>query len=80
MSILPNVHWNYSVHDLSSLDYPRPLELAEASLAGCGKTYLLMKSLSAPSDKTGFLPLVLSRLRGRLQRGKQAAKTFSAAC
>jgi hypothetical protein len=23
---------------------------------GCGKTYLLMKNLSAPCDKTGLLP------------------------
>jgi hypothetical protein len=51
-----------------------------ATLAGCGTTYLRMKNVSAPCDKTGFLPLVLSRLRGKLQRGKQAAKTFSAAC
>ena len=44
------------------------------------KTTLHMNSLSAPCDKVGFLPLVLSRLRGRLQRGSRLLKTFSAAC
>ena len=39
-----------------------------ALLAGCGKTYFLMKIVSAPCDKTGFFPLVLPRW-GRLQRG-----------
>ena len=39
------------------------------SLAGCGKTYLLLKSLRATCDKADFLPLVLP-LWGRLQRGK----------
>src|SRR6266852_4682531 len=37
-------------------------------------------SSSTPCVKVGFFPPVLSRLRGRLQRGKQAVKTFSAAC
>jgi hypothetical protein len=40
----------------------------DTTLAGCGKAYLLMKSLTAPCDKTRFLPLVLPRW-GRLQRG-----------
>ncbi|SRR6266851_4971959 len=38
------------------------------------------RSVSAPCVKAGFLPLVLSRLRGGLQRGTQAVKTFSTAC
>jgi len=29
------------------------------ALAGCGKTYLLMRSLPAPCDKAGFVSLVL---------------------
>src|SRR6266851_5710433 len=37
-------------------------------------------SASTPCVKAGFLHSVLSRLRGRLQRGKQAVKTFSTAC
>src|SRR5229473_6925727 len=50
------------------------------SLAGCGKTYLLLTSLSAPCDKVGLLPLVLP-LWGRLQRGKAGCgRPFSAAC
>ncbi len=49
-------------------------------LAGCGKTNFLMKSLSAPCDKTGFFPLVLP-LWGRLQRGQAGCgRPFSAAC
>src|SRR5260370_1214619 len=39
------------------------------TLAGCGKTNFLMKTLSAPCDKTGFFPLVLP-LWGRLQKGQ----------
>ena len=50
------------------------------ALAGCGKTYLLMKTLSAPCRKIGFFPLVLP-LWGRLQRGKAGCgRPFSAAC
>jgi len=41
------------------------------------KTYLIMKSLSAPCDKTGFLPLVLSRFGRKLQWKKLAVKTLS---
>jgi len=33
-SILPNVHWHYSVQDLSNFDYPQPLGLAQVHLAG----------------------------------------------
>ncbi len=33
----------------------RPRPFCWTLLAGCGKTYLFMKSLSAPCDKTGFL-------------------------
>jgi hypothetical protein len=54
----------------------RPSASSGAALAGCGKPYLLMKSVSAPCDKTGFLPLVLSRLRGRLQRGEAGREDF----
>ncbi len=43
-------------------------------LAGCGKTHLFMKSLSAPCHKTGFLRLVLP-LWGRLQRGQAGCGT-----
>jgi hypothetical protein len=35
---------------------------------------------STPCVKAGFLPLVLPRLRGRLQRGKQAMEILSTAC
>ncbi len=38
---------------------PWPAGGQTRALAGCGKTYLPMKNLSAPCDKTGFLPLVL---------------------
>ena len=56
------------------------VSLIETPLAGCGKTYLFMKSLSAPCDKTGFFPLVLP-LWGRLQRGKAGCgRSFSALC
>src|SRR5712692_9931753 len=49
-------------------------------LTGCGKTNFFMKNLSAPCDKTGFLPLVLP-LWGRLQRGKAGCgRPFSASC
>ncbi len=33
-------------------------------------------SVSTPGVKAGFLPLVLSRLRGRLQRGKAGCEGF----
>jgi len=46
-----------------------------APLAGCGKTYLLMKSLSAPCDKTGFLPLVFP-LGEITERGSRVRKAF----
>src|SRR6266851_8127945 len=47
-----------SVLDRSSSASEKRVKLMP-HLTGCGKTYLFMKSLSAPCDKTGFLPLVL---------------------
>ena len=46
-----------------------------AELAGCGKTYLLMKSLSAPCDKTGFLPIVRP-LAGETTEGEAGCEDF----
>jgi len=38
---------------------------ARSYLAGCGKTYSLMKSLSALCDKAGFLPFLIRTSRTR---------------
>ncbi len=62
------------------MSMPATNRIITSLFAGCGNTYLVMKTLSAPCDKTGFLPLVLP-LWGRLQRGKAGCgRPFSAAC
>ena len=45
-------------------------------LAGCGKTYLLMRSLSAPCDKAGF-PFLSSPPLGEItERESRLRKAF----
>jgi len=53
-----------------------PISMLEpTNLAGCGKTYLLMTSLSAPYHKVGFLPLVLPLL-GELFMGLRPTRAL----
>jgi len=52
----PHLGLDQTHPSVTRLQQKPPVMNSGAALAGGGKTYLLMKTLFAPCDKTGFLP------------------------